>query len=372
MTASSEIYERLREKLDALGFGLPESGPVDEGDRPEIRVLKELFTPEDAEVFVAMRSGYQTAESFAAASGHTLEFARQRLYELSKRGLLYRRGGEEGLEYRLIPMAHGVFEFNVNDEGLPKWFLPFAEYLGASTFMVNVTGTDTPFERTVPCNAEYVEGGALPQDDIVSLVNGMEDCFAITDCLCRKAPHVAIGAPLKHPLRTCMYTGEWARYAVENGFAERASREEILAVIHDTEPGGRMVQVLNSEKPEVICSCDGEACLVLVQHKLRIPGPARALRSNYDAVLDLDTCTSCGVCVERCPIGALEFDEASGTVEVDLGMCCGCGLCVGACEEHALKLVKKAQVYAPVGCAFSGYDRQAAYRGADPNAVTVS
>lgn len=372
MTTSADIYEKLREKLDAVGYGLPESAPVESGDRPEIRVLKELFSPEDAEIFVAMRSGYQTAEAFAAASGYDVEFAREKLHDMSKRGLLYRRGGDDGLEYRLIPMAHGVFEFNVNDEGLPKWFVPFAEYLGASTFMVNVTGTDSPFERTVPCNADYVEGGILPQDDIVTLVNEMDDYFAVTDCLCRKAPHLAIGAPLKHPLRTCMYTGEWARYAVENGFAERVSREEILGIIRDTEPGGRMVQVLNSASPEVICSCDGEACLVLVQHKLGIPGPARALRSNYDAVLDHELCTLCGVCIDACPIDAIKLDDAEEKVEIDAGMCCGCGLCVGACPESAIKLVTKEKAYAPAGGAFASYDRQAAYRGADPDAVTLS
>jgi ferredoxin len=365
----ADIYERLREKLDAVGFGLPASVPVEEGDRPEITVLKQLFTPEDAGYFVAMRAGYQTAEAFAEASGYPVEAAREKLLDMSKRGLLYRRGGDHGLEYRLIPMAHGVFEFNVNDEGLPNWFMPFAGYLGASTFMVNVTGTDTPFERTVPCNAEYVEGGILPQDDIVSLVNAMDDSFAITDCLCRKAPHVALGAPLKHPLRTCMYTGEWARYAVENGFAEKASREEILGVIRDSEPGGRMVQVLNSDNPEVICSCDGEACLVLVQHKLGIPGPARVLRSNYDAVVAQDLCDRCGVCIETCPVNAMTLGEAPVNLDIDLGMCCGCGLCVGVCPEDALKLVAKPEAYQPAGGAFAAYDRQAEYRGADPNAV---
>lgn len=372
MTSSGDIYDRLREKLDAVGFGFPPSAPVAEGEQPEITVLKQLFSPEDAEMFVSLRSGYQRVEDVVATTGYDPETAAARLYDMSARGLLYRRGTDNGLEYRLIPLAHGVFEFNVNDPGLATWFGPFVEYLGMSAFMPAVTGTDSPFERTVPSKAEYVEDGILPQDDIVAMVDAMEDTFAVTDCMCRKAPHVALGTPLKHPLRTCMYTGEWARYAVENGFAEVTTRDEIKRIIRESEPAGRVVQVLNSDKPEVICSCDNEACLVLVQHRLGIPGPARALRSNYEAKQDLELCTHCVACVEPCPVDAFTLDEQTQLVSLDTEMCIGCGLCVGACPEPgAVKLFQKEQVYTPVGGAFASYDRQAAYRDADPNMITL-
>lgn len=371
MTHANDIYLKLREKVDSVGFGFPASAPVEEGDQPEVAVLKSLFSTEDAEVYVAMRAGYQTALQFANRTGWDVDAASAKLYDMSKRGLIYRRGGADGLEYRLIPLAHGIFEFNVNDEGLAQWFMPFVQYLGTSPFMGNVTGTDTPFERTVPSKPEYVEGGVLPQDDIRAIVNDMPDSFAITDCLCRKAPHVATGSELKHPLRTCMYTGEWAQYAVENGFAEPATREEILAVIDTSEPAGRMTQVLNSEKPEVICSCDGEACLVLVQHKLGLPGPARSLRSNYVAVVDEDACTVCGVCIRKCPVDAFSFDQTEENLLFNADMCCGCGICVGRCPDDALKLVAKDAVYTPQGGAFSSYERQAAYRQMDPNTITA-
>ena len=369
MTSTNDIYEQLRAKVDTVGFGFPESAPVEEGDRPEIAVLKSLFSPEDAEIFVAMRAGYQTAEEFAAQAGVDVEYAKSKLHEMSKRGQLYRRGSDRGPEYRLIPLAHGIFEFAVDDPNMAAWFPPFVQYLGSSTFMGSVTGTDTPFERTVPSRADMVEGGILPQDDIVAMVNEM-DYFAVTDCLCRKAP-ATVGAPLNHPLRTCMYTGEWARYAVENGFAEEVTREDILQIMRDSEAAGRMTQVLNSDKPEVICSCDGERCLVLVQHKLGLPGPARVLRSNYCAKLDEVTCTDCEACIPHCPVDALVW-TADEHVRVDLDMCCGCGLCLSPCPSNALVLVKKDAVYQPgSGGAFTGYDRQAAYRNADPDTIGV-
>lgn len=367
---TTELYERLREKVDAVGFGFPPSATDGEAEPPEISVLKQLFSATDAEYFISMRTGYQTAEQFAAATGRDVEEAAKQLYDMSVRGLLYRRGGDQGLEYRLIPLAHGIFEFNVDDPNMLAWFAPFGQYLGMSAFMPSVTGTDTPFERTLPSRAEYVKGGILPQDDIVTLVNQMDGSFAIADCICRK-PAALMGAPSPHPARTCMYTGEWADYAMENGFAEPATREQIQQVIADSEPAGRMVQALNSAKPEVICSCAGDSCLVLVQHKLGLPGPARALRSNYCLEIDRAACTDCGDCVEPCPVDALSFDSEEH-LALDADMCCGCGLCIGHCDFDALALVVKDQVYAPVGGAFSSYERQAAYRKADPDQITLS
>lgn len=368
MSESVGVYERLREKVDTVGFGFPES-MVTEGERPEIAVLKALFSPEDAEVFVAMRAGYQTPEEFAEQADYDPEFAKDKLYDMSKRGLIYRRSTDEGLEYRLIPLAHGIFEFNVNHSGMASWFPPFADYLGKSMFMPAVTATDSPFERAVPAKAEYVSDGILPQDDIVTTVKNMEDSFAITDCLCRKAP-ASVGAPLSYTLRTCMYTGEWAQYAVENGFAEKASRDDILKIIDESDEAGRCVQVLNSSKPEVICSCDRDACLVLVQHRLGIPGPARALRSNYVAVVDRQLCTDCGDCIPRCPVDALASD-ADGRLTLKADDCCGCALCIAPCDFDAITLIRKPTTYNPEGGAFDSYDRQSAYRQMDPNTVTM-
>jgi electron transport complex protein RnfB len=45
----SDVYERLRSRLDDLASGLPETE-----DKIEIRLLKRLFTEEEAEFFVQL------------------------------------------------------------------------------------------------------------------------------------------------------------------------------------------------------------------------------------------------------------------------------------------------------------------------------
>ena len=45
-------------------------------------------------------------------------------------------------------------------------------------------------------------------------------------------------------------------------------------------------------------------------------------------------CRSCGACVEKCPVGALRFDD-QGQVRWDSGRCVGCDNCIRVCPHDA-------------------------------------
>lgn len=61
--------------------------------------------------------------------------------------------------------------------------------------------------------------------------------------------------------------------------------------------------------------------------------------SYYEAKLDSEECTSCGLCVDRCQMDAIEEgDDAYGIVD---GRCIGCGLCVAECPTDAISMVAK-------------------------------
>ena len=73
--------------------------------------------------------------------------------------------------------------------------------------------------------------------------------------------------------------------------------------------------------------------------------PADMVHSYYQAKIDADLCTSCGECIERCQMDAIEEgDEVSELVD---GRCIGCGLCVPTCPEEAISLVAKPDMEAP-------------------------
>ncbi len=56
--------------------------------------------------------------------------------------------------------------------------------------------------------------------------------------------------------------------------------------------------------------------------------------------IDEDTCTSCGLCAQYCPEGAVTLDE-SRKPGIDMRFCKGCGVCANECPQEAIEMVKE-------------------------------
>src|SRR3972149_146089 len=99
----SNIYKRLRETLDTISFGFPKSwlGIEKMG-------LKRIFNKKDAETFVSLKPGYQTPAEYAKHTGCSVEAASEKLEDMAKRGLLYRRRRRNEVQYRQMPFAFGL------------------------------------------------------------------------------------------------------------------------------------------------------------------------------------------------------------------------------------------------------------------------
>ena len=54
------------------------------------------------------------------------------------------------------------------------------------------------------------------------------------------------------------------------------------------------------------------------------------------AVVDKDTCTGCGACVDSCPVEAISMDGDAAVVSAD--DCIDCGACVGECPVEAISM----------------------------------
>ena len=56
------------------------------------------------------------------------------------------------------------------------------------------------------------------------------------------------------------------------------------------------------------------------------------------ARVDKELCIGCGVCMEQCPMKAIDFDDAV-KADVDINICVGCGACETACPMEAIKVL---------------------------------
>jgi Na+-translocating ferredoxin:NAD+ oxidoreductase RNF subunit RnfB len=97
--------------------------------------------------------------------------------------------------------------------------------------------------------------------------------------------------------------------------------------------------IAGAESPQFVgcCNCCGDCCGVLraVNEWGAVEGPQK---SNYRAVLNQETCTECGVCIERCQVNAIKSGE-DGKLIFSRDGCIGCGLCVVNCPTDLVELV---------------------------------
>lgn len=86
----TDVYERLAKHLD----NLPASYPATDSG-VELRILKRLFTSEEAEAALALTMFPESADEIAKRLGRDEREIEKLYYNMSKRGLILRSGKEQ-------------------------------------------------------------------------------------------------------------------------------------------------------------------------------------------------------------------------------------------------------------------------------------
>ena len=328
MSSDSDRFQRLARHLDSLPGGYPatESGV-------ELRILRRLFSPEEAGLAVHVSLIPEQARVIAHRAGITRGEAERRLAEMSRKGLIYELISDDGIRmFAAAQFVIGIWEFHVNslDEGLISDFNEYLPTLTRETWKV-------PQLRTIPINRSLdPQLTVLPYERAEELIRKSKK-LPSRPCICRRERHIA-GEGCSAPEEACLVFDTGAEIYLRNGLGRLIEREEALEILAKADESGLVLQPGNSKNAMNICCCCGCCCGVLRSLKA-FPKPASMVSSPFVAALDAGSCGACGTCVDRCQMEALRVD--GGSAELNLDRCIGCGLCVSTCPTGSLKLVRK-------------------------------
>lgn len=171
----------------------------------------------------------------------------------------------------------------------------------------------------------------LPTEQVIEFLRSARS-YALTPCACRSRYQRC-----DNPLEVCFLLDDAADQSVDDGTARHVSLEEATVVLRQANEHGLVHLTIYEPEHRVgaVCSCCSCCCHDL--QFLRVYGRSDLVaHSEYVAQTDVETCTQCGACVERCVFGARVWQE--DRLIFDAGACHGCGLCVTDCPAGATVL----------------------------------
>jgi electron transport complex protein RnfB len=323
----SDVFETLAAALDRLPNGFPRTS-----SGVELRVLRKIFSEEEARLAGLLTATPMPFRDIAAMSGGAAAETRRKLLSMAKRGLVWPSKAEGILAFRLAPFIVGIYEAQAEtlDHELAHLVERYMEDGGAAGIM----GPQPAVHRVVPAHGSVKSELILPYDDVRAMLMEAKT-YSVRDCICRKERDIVGGRTCSFPIRNCM---SFSRTERRPG-PDDIGGEEALALLDKTEELG-LVHTVSNVRTGVtyVCNCCGCCCGVLLGiTRLGIEHSVAA--ANYTASIDPELCTACGACASRCQIGAVS--EENGVFRVDGKKCIGCGLCVTGCRSGAASLSRK-------------------------------
>lgn len=351
-----DVYKRLAKKLDDLPNGFPatESGV-------ELKLLKKIFEPEEAEMALKIKPIPETVETIAKRLEKPIDEMKAILDNMAEKGQIgcFKLFGEK--VYMFFPFVIGMYEFQIKrmDREMAELF---EEY--APNFMTNLGGYQPAVTRVVPIKATI--GAELQVHRFEDMRRMIEEAnsFRLNECICRKERALE-GHPCDHTLETCLsFSNEEGAYDNVPERGKIISKEEALKVLSDAEEEGLVHCTYNVQEGQAfVCNCCSCSCGLLRGVK-KFKAPYMLAKSNFIAAINQETCEACGVCRdERCPMDAIIEEDDVYAVQVH--RCIGCGVCTVTCPTESITLVTRPEsdIDLPPANILEWYAKRAESRG---------
>ena len=313
----------------------------------------------------------QTMDQLRESSKLSTKKIEQLTTNLAKKGLIFNQPSSSGVMiYRLLPlMLVGVMEYKFmveltgsqEEKELAVLFEKLLEELrdeiqGNFDTLSPLFNSAPAVDRTVPTRQtedgkpikiipvdkalDVSEEFVLPSQTVEEIINKFDD-IAVGYCFCRQRRSLlGDNCSADAPTLNCFTFGKSARHTVAQGFAKPVSKGEALKIMKEAQQAGLIHKAFHpgsrETSPETsICNCCKDCCDTI---NLWRNGTLPLINSTYHlSVIDTESCTGCGTCVEWCPTDAIMLNE-DGMAQRDENACFGCGVCSRFCPEEAISL----------------------------------
>lgn len=326
----------MRDHLDEFPVGYPatKSGV-------EIKILKYLFTPEEAELATRLTDKFESVEIIYKRVNDlvtSIDDLKNILDTMVSKGSIHYIIREGKKNYANAYLVVGMFEYQVNR--LSKEFLEDMSQYASGAFGLELFGYGITQFRTIPVEKSVTPEHHLPTyEELRKIIENYKGQIVIQNCVCRQA-HELNGETCKVTSRkeTCMGFGDFATLYINEGWGRAIDKNEALEILRKNEEEGLVLQSQNAKQPGFICSCCGCCCGVLTGLK-PFPNPAQFLSTKFYAEINPELCVGCGTCIKRCQMDAIISVKERSKVKPK--RCIGCGNCAAVCPEKAIQLIKK-------------------------------
>lgn len=325
---NEKVYNDLRSFLDSLPTGYPktESGV-------EIRILKKLFTPEQAKLCVKLPLETESVETISRMTGIPESSLENQLEEMAVAGLIFREWKDNQPCYQAFQFLIGIYEFQLNyiDKELAVMIEEFLPHYGMA---LATAGVKTKQLRVSPVSSAIDTSSVVASYNIIREAIKNQELIVVQHCICRKEQGL-LGKHCDYPDEACFSFGKFAQYYIDNDMGREIDVSEALDILDMAEEKGLVLSPSNSKEMICICCCC-PCCCPTIRYSKFFPEPVKNFITYYQSQIDSGLCTSCTDCFQRCPMEAIEEGDVSALVNKK--RCIGCGLCVSVCPEDAISL----------------------------------